>query len=304
MSARPLATVTISFGLVSIPVKLYTASQPQAQISFNLLHKKCGSRLKQQYVCSTEGTVVDRDDIIKGYEYAKGQYVTFTPEELERLEAVSTEAIEITEFVPAAKVDPVYFDKAYYLGPDRGGDKAYKLLAEAMKETGRSAVAKYQARGKQYLVLLRPIDGGIVMQQLRYADEVRPVSEVPLPADVEVKEAERKLAVQLIDQISSDAFRPEQYEDEVKKRIERLIAEKVGGKELAIAPPEPPRGQIVDLMEALKASLAAKAGPPAAAPAPAAAAGREGGEAAERKPPKRAESREEGKKAKPARKVS
>jgi len=194
--------------------------------------------------------------MVKGYEFSKEQYVTFTEEELKSMAEEAQKAIEITEFVPASKVDPVYFDGAYYLGPDKGGEKAYRLLNEAMKKTGRAALAKWAARGKQYLVMIRPVDQGLVMQQLLYKDEVRPISEVPIE-DAEVKEAELKLAVQLVEQIASDEFRPENYEDEVRKRYHEAIQKKVEGQEITSAP-EAPRAQIIDLMEALKASLAAK----------------------------------------------
>ncbi len=257
MSTRAIGSATVSFGLVSIPVKLYAAAEPGSAVSFNLLHKKDGSRLKQQYICAKDGEVVPRDEMVKGYEFAKDRYVTFTPEELKALEEESTQAIDIKEFVPAREVDPVYFDKAYYLGPDKGGDKAYRLLARAMNEAGRSALGKYAARGKQYLVLLRPMNGALVMQQLHYANEIRPVSEVPI-AEIEVKESELKLALQLVEQISSEDFRPEEYHDEVRERILGLIQKKVEGEEITAAPVEETgKAQIIDLMEALKASLAA-----------------------------------------------
>jgi DNA end-binding protein Ku len=267
--ARAIAGGTISFGLVSIPVKLYSATQAQAGVSFNMLHGKCGTRLKQQYICPHDSEIVSRDQMVKGYEFAKDQYVTFTPDELKALEEKSKETIEISEFVPLDKIDPVYFDKPYYLGPEKGGEKAYKLLSEAMRETGRSGLARYSARGKQYLVLLRPLadqGGGLVMQQLLYSDEVRPFSEVPI-ADAEVKESELKLAMQLIDQIASETFDPTQYRDEVKDRIEEDIKRKVEGQEIAVSAPEPEPARIIDLMEALKASLGAKGKGATAAPA-------------------------------------
>ncbi|MDL1952166.1 Ku protein, partial [Acidobacteria bacterium ACD] len=212
MPAHAMGSATVSFGLVSIPVKVYSASQPASDVSFNLLHRACGSRLKQQYVCTKDGEAVPREEMVKGYEFAKGQYVLFSAEELKALEEKATQTVEITEFVPAEKVDPVFFDKAFYLGPDKGGDRAYRLLARAMQETGRWALAKYAARGKQYLVLVRPVaGGGLAMQQLHYADEIRPFAEVGVP-DAEVKEAELKLAVQLTEQVATDAFRPERYE--------------------------------------------------------------------------------------------
>src|SRR5437660_9866710 len=216
MSARSIASGTISFGLVSIPVKLFSAGQPSAALSFNLLHAKCSGRLKQQYICPRDDNqLVERDQMVKGYEFAKDRYVTFTPEELKALEEKSTQQIEIAEFVPAEKIDPVYFDKPYYLGPEKGADRAYRLLAEAMRKSGRIALARYAARGKQYLVQIRPVENGLVMQQILYRDEVRPITEVELP-EGEVKPAELALAEQIIAQISSDEFKPEKYEDDVR----------------------------------------------------------------------------------------
>jgi DNA end-binding protein Ku len=263
MAARSIGTGTISFGMVSIPIRLYSAGESSAAISFNLLHAKCKSRLKQQYICPKDNEIVPRDQMVKGYEFSKDQYVTFTEEELKAMAEDAQKAIEITEFVPASQVDPIYFDGAYYLGPDKGGEKAYKLLTEAMKQTGRSALAKWAARGKQYLVLIRPSAGGLIMQQLLYADEVRSFAEVPV-GDAEVKEPELKLAVQLVEQIASDEFHPENYTDEVRKRYLEAIQRKVEGQEVTTAP-EAPRAQIIDLMEALKASLANKAAAAAAA---------------------------------------
>jgi DNA end-binding protein Ku len=286
MSARSIASGTISFGLVSIPVKLFSATQSSAAISFNLLHSKCGGRLKQQYICPREdNVVVPREEMVKGYEFAKDRYVTFTPEELKSLEEKSTQQIEIAEFVPSEKIDPVYFDKPYYLGPEKGADRAYRLLAEAMRRSGRTALARYAARGKQYLVQIRPLpEGGLVMQTLLYADEVRSISEVELEPG-EVKEQELALAQQIIDQISTDEFKPEKFEDDVRKRIHEQIQRKVEGQEIQIEPEKPPT-QIIDLMEALKASLAAKGLGPSQKPAAGPAAA--GEPAAERKPAKRA----------------
>lgn len=255
MPARPIGAATVSFGLVSVPVKLYSASESQASVSFNWLHKACGSRLKQQYICSKDGEVVARDEMVKGYEFSKGQYVLFTPEELKALEERASETIDIAEFVPADQVERIYFEKVYYLGPDKGGDRAYRLLSEAMKATGLSALARYSARGKQYLVLVRPMEDGLVMEQLHYADEIRSFSEVPL-GEGTVKPEELKLAVQLIEQAKSDKFQPQAYEDEVRKRILEQIQRKVDGQEITQAPEAQPQTQIIDLMEALKASLA------------------------------------------------
>lgn len=256
MSARPFASGTISFGLVTIPVKLYSTGETSSGIQLNMLHRKCGTRLKQQYICPTDDEVVGRDEMVKGYEYAKGQYVLFTDEELKALTPEATNALEITEFVPADQVDPIYFEKSTYLGPDKGGDRPYLLLSQAMRKTGRAALARYAARGKDYLVLLRPYQEGLLMQQLRYADEVRSFSDVPLVPS-EVKEPELKLAIQLIEQIAADEFHPEEYEDNVRKRTRELIDRKVQGQEIQAQPQEAPRAQIIDLMEALKASLSA-----------------------------------------------
>lgn len=268
MAARSFASGTVSFGLVTIPVKLYSTGESSVGIQLNMLHKKCGSRLKQQYICPTDDEVVGREDMVKGYEYAKGQYVLFTEEELKALTPEPTNAIEIAEFVPLDQVDPIYFEKSTYLGPDKGGDRPYRLLSEAMRQTGRAALARYRARGKDYLVLLRPFEEGLIMQQLRYADEIRAFSEVPM-APAEVKEPELRLAMQLIEQIASDKFQPDQYEDTVRQSTRDLIDKKVQGQEITAPAPEAPKAQIIDLMEALKASLSSvQPGKPEAKPVP------------------------------------
>ncbi len=271
MAARSIASLSVSFGLVSIPVKLYSATEASRAISFNLLHRACGSRLKQQYLCAKEEVVVPREDMVKGYEFAKDQYVMFSPEELKALEETGTHTAEITEFVPLESVDPVYFDKAYYLAPDKGGAKPYALLAKALRETGRCALGRWAARGKQYIVMLRPttLDTGIgkadglVMQQLLYADEVRKIGDIEIPK-TDVKDAELKLARQLIEQQASDTFDPAAYKDEVKERIEAAVQKKVEGQEIAVTEEAPQGGgQVIDLMEALRASLEKKGAAPA-----------------------------------------
>jgi DNA end-binding protein Ku len=280
MAARSLASLTISFGLVSIPVKLYSATQARAGVSFNLIHKQCGSRLRQQYICIKEDVVVERADMVKGYEFAKDQYVTFNPEELKELEETATGTVDITEFVPDEKIDPIYYDKAYYLAPDKGGAKPYALLCEGMRKTGRCALARWAARGKQYLVQLRPVEDALIMQQLLYADEVRSIEEVEIQS-APIKEPELKLAIQLIDQISADTFNPKAYEDDVKKRIDEAVERKVKGQEISVSPsaPEGKGGaQVIDLMEALRASVGKTAAKKAGAAA----------KTGERKPPKRA----------------
>src|SRR3954468_5484599 len=254
MSARPFASGMISFGLVTIPMKLYSTGESAAGIQFNMLHNKCRSRLKQHYIWRGGEGGGGREDIVKGYEYTKGQYVLFTEEELKALVPEPTNAVEITEFVPLEQVDPIYYEKSFYIGPDRGGDKPYRLLAEAMKQTNRAALARYVARGKDQFVLLRPFEEGLIMQQLRYSDELRSFSEVPM-GTAELKEPELKLAVQLIEQIATDEFRPEAYEDTQRQQVRALIERKVQGEEITPAPVAEPKAQVIDLMAALKASL-------------------------------------------------
>jgi DNA end-binding protein Ku len=271
MAARPIASGTISFGLVSVPVKLFTGTQSK-NVSFNLLHDKDKSRLKQQYICATCGEVVERDHMVRGYEYAKDQYAVLTAEELKALEQTSDQSIEIEAFVPIESVDPIYFEKTYLLGPDKGGQKAYRLLREAMDRAGKAAVAKFSTRGRQQLVLVREAQNGLMMHALFYADEVRDFSEIDRGESVTVKPGEVELAVQLIEQLGVPAFDPTQFEDEYRKRALEVIEQKVAGQEIAVAPAHAPKGQIIDLMDALKASLASRQGK--AAEAPASVAGR------------------------------
>lgn len=261
MPARSIGTATISFGLVSVPVNIFSSSESKASVSFNMLHKKCGTRLKQQYICPKDNNeVVTRDETVKGYEFAKDQYVVLTPEELKALEEKATSTIDVVEFVPLAEVDREYLEKVYYLGPDKGGDRAYRLLAAALKETGRAALGQYAARGQQHLVLLRPLNGVLVMEQLHYADEVRPTTEVTIPAG-EVKDAELKLAKQLIDQTSNETFEPSKYRDTVRERTLETIQRKIDGQDITgdITPTSDTK--MLDLMEALKASLAGEKKP-------------------------------------------
>ena len=266
MAARAIASGTISFGLVSVPVKLYTATRSQ-NLSFNLLHGKDKSRLRQQYVCATCGEVVDRTAMVKGYEYAKDQYVVLTDEELKALEQQTDQSIEIEEFVPIAEVDPIYFEKAYLLGPDKGGQKAYRLLCEAMAKAGRGALGRFSTRGKQQLVLLRQAQGGLMLHALFHADEVASFAEIDRGESATLKPGEIDLAIQLIEQLGSAEFQPEKYEDAYRRRGLELIERKVAGQEIMAAPTQAPRAQIIDLMEALKASLEAKQKHPAPAAA-------------------------------------
>ena len=256
MAARSISTATISFGLVSVPVNLYSSAESKASVSFNMLHKKCNGRLKQQYICPVDNNeVVTRDDTVKGYEFAKGQYVVLSPDELKALEEKATSTIDIIEFVPLTSVNREYVSKCYYLGPDKGGDRAYRLLAAALKESGKAALGQYAARGQQHLVLLRPQDGRLVMEQLHYSDELRPTSEVPVP-EGDVQEKELKLAMMLIDQTSNEAFEPSKYKDTVRERVMEMIQRKIEGQEITAEVAGPSGGdKIIDLMEALKASL-------------------------------------------------
>ncbi|HUP21477.1 MAG TPA: Ku protein [Thermoanaerobaculia bacterium] len=255
MAARALATGNVSFGLVSIPIRLYSSTEHSTSISFNMLDSVDNARVKQQYINPNTGEVVPRDRMIKGYEFAKGQYVTFTEAELKELEERASPSIDIVEFVPLREIDPLFFDKAYFLGPETGGERAYRLLAKAMDETERCALAKYAARGKQYLVMIRPFEDGLLMQQLHYPDEIKAFAEVPLGEDLEIKDKELDLAVQLIEQIANEQFEPGKYEDDVRQRIQEAIAQKVEGREVSEVEAEAPKAQIIDLMEALKASL-------------------------------------------------
>ncbi len=255
MTARTIGSATISFGLVSVPVNLFSSSESSAAVSFNMLHTSCGSRLKQQYVCSKEGSVVEKDEVCKGYEFAKGQYVRFSAEEIKALDEKATNAIDIAEFVPLAAVDRIYLEKVYYLGSGKGGERAYRLLVAALEATGRAALGQYSARGKQYLVLIRPMGDILVMEQLHYHGELRSADEVPR-ADVLIKDAELALARQLIEQGAVEEFRPETYRDLVRDRVLEAIQQKVDGQEITSEPAEAPQTKIFDLMDALKASLA------------------------------------------------
>src|ERR1043166_498509 len=262
---RAIATAQIAFGLVSIPVKLFSAAESSERISFNMIHKECGSRIQQQLFCPKDERTIDRTETAKGYEFAKGQYVLFNEEELKALEEKATQAIEISEFLPSTTIDPVYFSKSYYLAPDKGGDRACALLTKALEQTGRWALARYSARGKGYLVVVRPLGKGLVMQQLYYANEVRTIDELDLGEPI-VKDNELKMAMQLAEMGAAEEFHPENYRDEVADRVRSLIQKKIDGEEITASDVEEPRAQVIDLMEALKASLAGHA-PRTASPA-------------------------------------
>lgn len=258
MAARPMASATISFGLVSIPCKLFPTVDNTNAVRFNYLSKD-GSRLRQQYIRASDGEIVEREDRVQGYQFAKGQYVTFTADELKALNVVATNAIDIDEFIPLADVERLYIERVYYLGPDKGAGRSYHLLRAALTKTGRAALARYAARGKSYLVLIRPMGEALVMEQLKHADELRQVDDVPLDV-CEVHDSELDLAVQIIGQRTNDKFEPENYTDEVKSRVLELIQQKIDGQDIAVAPEEKPEAKIIDLMEALRQSVADKGG--------------------------------------------
>jgi DNA end-binding protein Ku len=259
MAPHSLGSGTISFGLVSIPVKLYTAAS-SGGVSFNLLHAKCGSRIKQQTFCPVDNEVVERNSLVKGYEFQKDQYVRFTDEELKALEGESSKVIDIAEFVPLATVDPIYFEKTYYLGPDKGGEKPYRLLADAMAKSDKVALATFVMRGKESLVLVRPAQDGLMLHTMYFADEVRDFGEIEKGKSVKLREGELGLAERLIGELSHDEFKPEQYQDSYRNRVLELASSKVEGKEITAVEPEAQRAQVIDLMDALKQSLAKRAG--------------------------------------------
>lgn len=283
MVARPTSSTTISFGLVSIPVKIYTATSAQ-DVHFNQLHKKCGGRLKQKLYCPVDDEYVERTDIVKGYEIAKNQYVQFAEEELRALDAERFPTLDLVQFVPESTVDFIYIEKSQYLGPDKGGDKAFNLLTKAMRRMERIAVGRYWSRGKVQLVLLRPYKKGLVLHQVYYANEVRPYDDVELGADQRFSQGEEDLAARLIEQLSADAFAPEQFHDEYAERVRKAADEKAAGSQITVAP-EQPAAQIIDLFEALKQSLRdAKREPAKVKPAAASALSAPAAPAAEAEP--------------------
>lgn len=255
MPARSIDSATLSFGLVAIPVKIYSTGEPSHEIHFHLIHAGCGERLHQQYVCPKHGQV-ERADMAKGYEVKRGNYIEMSMEELKALDAVASDEIAIEEFVPADQIDPLYIERNYYLGAGKAGERAYQLFRDALTESELVAVASYAARGKQYIVALRPYETGLVMHQLRYPDELKPWSEVPAIKHVKAAAGELALAKQVIAHLRRATFDPTRYKDEVKGRVRALIAKKVKGGEIE-APAAEPKAPITDLMAALKASLGA-----------------------------------------------
>ncbi len=259
MPPHSIGSGTISFGLVSIPVKMFTAASSES-VSFNQIHPKCGGRIKQQLLCPTCNEIVDRSALVKGYEFAKDQYVQFTEEELKGLEGEASRMIDIAEFVPLEQVDPIYFEKTYYLGPDKGGEKAYRLLTDAMVKAGRVALAKFVMRGKESLVLIRPAQKGLMLHTMYYADEVRDFGEVDKGDEAKIKPGEMDLANRLIDELATEKFKPESYADEYRTRVLAAVETKVEGKEITSLAPQAQRAQVIDLMDALKQSLGKRGG--------------------------------------------
>ena len=254
MPPHSIGSGNISFGLVSIPIKMFSAAA-SGGVSFNQLHQKCGGRIRQQQVCPTCNEVVERNALVKGYEFARDQYVQFTDEELKGLEGEASRMIDIAEFVPLDQVDPIYYEKTYYLGPDKGGEKAYRLLTDAMKAAGRVALAKFVMRGKENLVLIRPSQEGLMLHTMYFADEIRDFGEVDKGEDAKLKSGEMELAQRLVDELSSPAFAPEKYSDEYRARVLAVVEAKVEGKEVTSLAPQAQRAQVIDLMDALKQSL-------------------------------------------------
>jgi DNA end-binding protein Ku len=255
-STRPIASLTLSFGLVAIPVQVFSAAIPSERISFNFLRAKDGARVRQQYVAVKDGKPVERAEMAKGYEFAKDQFVTFTPAELKELEEKTSRSIDISEFVPLDSVDPIYFSATYFLAPEKGGAKPYALLATALKNSRRCAVGRWISRGKEHIVVIRPMDTGLAMHQLHFQGELRPIKDLGIESAT-VSDGELKLANQLIDHLAVKKFDPSEFQDEFKGRVAAAIQRKIQGKEVSVAQePTSNRGSnVIDLMQALKASL-------------------------------------------------
>jgi DNA end-binding protein Ku len=259
--ARSIWNGVVSFGMVSIPVKLYTATDSK-DISFNLLHKKCGSRLKQLRWCPVDEQEVPYDEIDRGFQYSKEQYIVLSDEDFEKLPLPSKHTIELSGFVKADEIDPVYYEKSYFVEPEETGLKPYALLMRALQKKGLTAVAKIAIRNKERLCALRPYDGTLMVETLYYPDEVRVQKGSEAPG-VKISEKELQMAFSLIELMEED-FKPEEYKDNYREALMELINAKLEGAEIVEAP-APPRGKVVDLMSALKASVdAAKTGRKAA----------------------------------------
>ena len=266
MALRPLRTATISFGLVNIPVRFYTATKSE-DVHFNLLHESCGSRVNRKWWCPQHEEMIETGDMIRAYPIAKNQYVTFTDEEIDALESDDNRALDITEFLDLSQIDPVFFEKAYFLGPAPGGGKTYKLLAAAMKKQNKVALARWVSGSREHLVILRPFEDGLVLHTMYYADEVRDFSAVE-GEDATLKDKEVKLAEMLIDELTETQFDPLRYKDEYRERLMDRIREKSEGKTIVADVREETAGggDVVDIMEALRRSLEGGRAPAKRAP--------------------------------------
>jgi DNA end-binding protein Ku len=255
-----MASVTVSFGLVAIPVNVYSSVVTAERMSFNFLRAKDGSRVRQQYIAVNDGEVVPRSEITKGYEFSKGQFVIFSAKELKELEDKTSRTIDITEFVPLESVDPIYFAGTYLLAPEKGGAKPYALLARSLSESELCAVGRWVSHGKEHIVVLRPLDGGLAMHQLHFHAEIRSMKDLGIET-AKVSDAELKLARQLIDQLAAKKFDPTEYADEFKGRLAAAVRRKIEGKEISVAAEAgtaQSEGNVIDLMQALKKSLGGK----------------------------------------------
>ena len=254
MPTRALGSGTIALGLVSIPVRLYPAAVSR-RVSFHMIHAKCGSRVRTQWFCPVCERVVGRDELVRGYEVSKGRFVRMTEEELEGLVGPRSREIELTEFVPLETVDPVYLDEAYYLGPDKGASRPYRLLETVLAESRRVGIAHFMLRGKASLVLIRAADGMLMLHTMYYADEVREAPEMPRGETGAVKPAEQKLARRLVEELARPRYEASRYHDEFRARVLQALRRKAAGKAAAAPAPAAPRGKVIDLMEALQQSL-------------------------------------------------
>ena len=245
-------TGSISFGLVQVPVRLVSATKSH-DVSFNQLEEGTGARVRYRRVSEQTGEEVSNDRIVKGYEISKGQYVVMDPAELEAIQPKSAHTIEIEQFIDLADIDPIYFDQPYYLSPDERGTKPYRLLLEAMEELGKVAIGRVVIRSKERLVAIRPLDGVLCIETMRFADEVLP-REGLVPDDVELTDRERTMAHQLVESLT-EPFEPERFHDEYREQLMELIEQKASGEEIVTQPaPEAP-AKVLDLVAALEASL-------------------------------------------------
>jgi DNA end-binding protein Ku len=247
----------LTFGLISMPVRIFAAARSE-RISFNQLHNECHSRLKQPLFCPVHNRIVERSEVVKGYEYEKDQYVLFTEEELDKIEPSSAHVMEILEFVKLQEMDPLYFDSSYYLSPEDAGVKAYKLLMKAMEDSGYGAIAKLTMHQREHIVIVRPGTKGMTLHTMFYSNEIRAAESIPTDK-IELKDQEKKLALQLIESLAAP-FEPQKYRDEYQENLRALIAAKLKGQQVTEVA-QPHLAPVIDLMEALKKSLAEKQAP-------------------------------------------